>query len=414
MIDLIFDRLYENIFSDFVSFFIANIINCAFLCTFVTPTNHYMKSVYLFISISLLCLVSACTGASAPSQEIENDSLSCAQGLCIAHLDNYTAIDIKNPWKDGTTLQRYILVPRDAEMPNNLPEGSVVRTPIKRALVYSGVHANVFKELGHIESVKGVCDAQYFTLQEIIEGVENGSVMNAGSSMAPSKEIIIALNPDAIILSPYQNSDYSELEKLGIPIIQCADYMESTPLGRAEWIKLFGELLDETEKADSIYNNVMSNYAELKQSAAAETKKPKILSENIINGTWYVPGGNSYMAQLFADAGGAYAWSDIKTTGSIPLDMPQVLEKAHDADIWLIKSFDPTLSYAKLKADNALNAEFKAFKEQHIYFCNTAATTFFQDFPFHPEVLLKEYIAIFHPQLLPDYTTGYFQPLINE
>lgn len=377
-----------------------------------------MKQLYYIFILCIVCMLSACRNGNGQTQNDRtgNDSsvIVCAQGIDIVRQDRYTVVEIKNPWSDGKLLQRYILLPRDSEVPSNLPEGAVVRTPITCALVYSGVHVNVIKELGHIASVKGVCDAQYFTLPEITEGVKNGAIMNAGSSMAPTKEVIIALNPDAIILSPYQNSDYRDLEKLGIPIIHCADYMETSPLGRAEWIKFFGELLGEPSKADSIYNDVVKGYTELTQIASSQTVKPKILSENIINGTWYVPGGHSYMAQLFADAGGEYAWSNIATAGSIPLDMPQVLEKAHDADVWLIKSFDATLSYSKLKADNELNAEFKAFKERNIYFCNTAATTFFQDFPFHPEVLLKEYIAIFHPQLMPDYVTRYFKPLINE
>jgi iron complex transport system substrate-binding protein len=190
--------------------------------------------------------------------------------------------------------------------------------------------------------------------------------------------------------------------------------METSPLGRAEWIKLFGELFGEQEKADSIYNNVLTEYNQLKQLAAQLQHKTKVLSENIINGTWYVPGGDSYMAQLFADAGSTYAWSDVHTTGSIPLDMAQVLEKSHDADVWLIKSLESSFSYTKLKAQNALNSEFKAFKQKNIYFCDTERTTLYQDFPFHPELLLKEYIAIFNPQLLPDYNTQYYKPLLDE
>ena len=251
-------------------------------------------------------------------------------------------------------------------------------------------------------------------MQEILEGVKNGTIANVGSSASPITEKIIELSPDAIILSPYQNSNFDDFTRLGIPVVQCADYMEGTPLGRAEWIKLFGALYNEEAKADSIYNHVAQNYAELTQLAANEQRKPKILSENIINGTWYVPGGDSYMAQIFADAGGSYAWSDVHTTGSIPLDMPRVLEKAHDADVWLIKSLDSSFSYTKLKEQNVLNAEFKAFKEQKIFFCDTEHTTLFHDFPFHPQLLLKEYIAIFHPQLLPDYKTRYFKPLVNE
>lgn len=357
----------------------------------------------------------ACSHSSTQRTETPQDScITQAKGLIITSHNNYKTVEILNPWKDGTMLQTLILIPDSIDIPQNLPGGTVIRTPIKKALVYSSVHANIIKELGHIASVKGVCDPQYFTMPEITDGVKNGTIANVGSSASPITEKIIELSPDVIILSPYQNSNFDDFTRLGIPVVQCADYMETTPLGRAEWIKLFGTLYNQSTKADSIYNNVAQSYNNLTKLAVNEQIKPKILSENILNGTWYVPGGDSYMAKLFADAGGRYAWSDVNTTGSIPLDMPRVLEKAHDADVWLIKSFDSTFSYSKLKSQNSLNAEFKAFKEQKIFFCDTERTTLFQDFPFHPEMLLKEYIAIFHPQLMPEYKTRYFKPLINE
>lgn len=380
----------------------------------IIDLSHSMKKSYLYLCFFLLLVACNSTKSDKNAQNVPTTVFTQAKGLVITPHDGYTEVAIKNPWKEGSTLQTYILVPSNSSVPQNLPKGAVIRTPLTNALVYSSVHANAIKELGQLSSVKGVCDAQYFTMPEITEGVNNGTISNVGSSMSPITEKIIALSPDAIILSPYQNAGYDELARLGIPIIQCADYMEASPLGRAEWIKLFGLLYEEVDKADSIYNCVVKSYNELKQLAVTASANPKILSENIINGTWYVPGGDSYMAQLFNDAGGFYAWNDVHSTGSIPLDMPRVLEKAHDADIWLIKSFDSEFSYTKLKSQNPLNAEFKAFKEQKVYFCDTERTTLFQDFPFHPELLLKEYIAIFHPQLLPEYSLQYFKPLINE
>lgn len=365
----------------------------------------------------ILCILSVFISCKNSEKQDTTDSCpknTYAKNIIVTTHDDYTRIDIKDPWEKNRILQTYILVARNTELPDSMPEGVVIRTPIKSILVYSSVHAQVIKELGHIESITGVCDAQYFTISEISEGLADGSVMNVGTSMSPTIEKIIALAPEAIILSPYQNSSYGNLSRLEIPIIECADYMETTPLGRAEWIKLFGHLFQEQEKADSIFNKVTNDYNNLKEIASQVTQKPKILSENIINGTWYVPGGDSYMAKLFTDAGGIYAWSDIKTSGSIPLDISQVLEKAYDADIWLIKSHDSTFSYPKLKSQNALNAQFKAFQNKNIFFCNTTSTTLFQDFPFHPEVLLKEYMAIFHTQLIPDYNTKYFKPLRNE
>ncbi len=361
-----------------------------------------------YFSIILIALLCACTSNNKESDTNASPAkvFSEAKGISVktdAH--QITTINILNPWQEGSVLKSYTI---------NGTSANNIKIPLRRVLVYSTVHANAIKELGHLDAIKGVCDVQYFTIPEIVEGVENGNIVNAGASTAPITEKIIALSPDAIIVSPYQNSKFDNLERLGIPVIQCADYMENTPLGRAEWIKLFGILFNEEERADSIYNSVASQYNALKHQASEAKSKPKVLSENVINGTWYVPGGNSYMAKLFADAGAEYAWSETQSSGSTPLDMPQVLEKAHDADIWLIKTLENSFSYNKLKAQNPLNAEFKAFKDRKVYHCDTKSTTLFQDFPFHPEMLLKEYIAIFHPELITNYTTKYFQPLANE
>ena len=223
----------------------------------------------------------ACSHSSTQRTETPQDScITQAKGLIITSHNNYKTVEILNPWKDGTMLQTLILIPDSIDIPQNLPGGIVIRTPIKKALVYSSVHANIIKELGHIASVKGVCDPQYFTMPEIIDGVKIGTIANVGSSASPITEKIIELSPDVIILSPYQNSNFDDFTRLGIPVVQCADYMETTPLGRAEWIKLFGTLYNQSTKADSIYNNVAQSYNDLTKLAANEQIKPKIRGGN--------------------------------------------------------------------------------------------------------------------------------------
>ena len=357
----------------------------------------------------MLCI--SCNNNDNNGISERNDYTLHASGFTVVSYDGYSVVEVVNPWKKNVLLQRYIIAPQDVQLPDTLPQGVVLRTPLKNVVVYSSVHANIIKELGHIDAIGGVCDAQYFYMPEIVAGLADGTVVNVGNSMAPVAEKLIALSPDAIILSPYQNGGYMEKIPQGTAVVECADYMEVLPLGRAEWIKLFGLLFNEEAKADSIYNAVVEEYQFLKNKVVVNQVKPKVLSENIINGTWYVPGGKSYMAQIFQDAGADYPWSETETVGSIPLDMSQVLAKAHDADVWLIKSLDADFSYDKLKKQHALNEKFKAFTDKKIYYCNTAQTTLFEDFPFHPEVLLQEYIAIFYPELAQEYTPKYFKPL---
>ena len=214
--------------------------------------------------------------------------------------------------------------------------------------------------------------------------------------MGPTVEKVIEMSPDTILLSPYQDATYGQITKLDIPIIECADYMEFTPLGRAEWIKFYGELLGRRAMADSIYRAVEKAYCEIRQSCSRQSpsKRTKVLTEMVLSGVWNVPGGQSYMSQMIQDAGGLYPWADEPSTGSLNLDFNQVLAVAQDADVWLIKSFF-IHSLADLKGAYSLNDQFKAFQRHQVYVCDTNESHLFERFPFHPEVLLQEYADIF-------------------
>jgi iron complex transport system substrate-binding protein len=212
-----------------------------------------------FLSLSLAlsaaaAILTSCSGAgSSAGAEVSGDTLTAgADLLTLVDCGSYVVADIKNPWDSSRLLQRYVLVPDSAGNLDGLPEGTVVHTPLRNSLVYSGVHAGAIRDLGAIDAVRGVADAGYFTVAEVKAGLKSGAVMDVGSSMSPDIERVTVLGPDAILASPYQNSSYGLIERLGIPIIECADYMESTPLGRAEWIKLIGELYGCRHEADSI------------------------------------------------------------------------------------------------------------------------------------------------------------------
>ena len=400
-----------------------------------------------FANIAIGLLAALVLGACGRSESAGNAAggMDEARGVTITRCDGYTLVEIANPWRNGEVLHTYVLVPRYADtvrstketdeasgstrhdddgsaslkgseeqpLPEGLPDGTVVRVPIERAVVYSSVHAGVMKELGAFSAVRGVCDAQYYTMPEVQRGLADGSIADCGNSLSPTIERLVALKPDAIILSPFQNAGYGVLTNLGVPIIECADYMEHTPLGRAEWIKLFGELLCCREKADSIFQATADEYSALTALTATVEHRPKVISEMITSGVWFVPGGDSYMAHLFTDAGAFYPWSDNNNSGSLSLDFSQVLARAQDADFWLIKP-DRHLSYSDFEAINPLNVKFKAFGCRGVYQCVTSETSLFTDFPFHPQVLLRDFVKIFHPELLPNYQLRYYQPLSND
>ena len=361
--------------------------------------------------IITILVVSALTGCGNKHEADMSTGMEYARWLDIDKRDGYSVVTVKNPWNPRAVLQTYVLVPRDATAPAGV-EGTVVHTPLQSALVYSSVHGNVIKELGCLQSIKGVCDLQYFDMPEIKQGVADGNIINAGNSMQPTLEKVVQLHPDAIILSPFQNGGYGALTGMGVPIIECADYMENTPLGRAEWIKLFGELYDRRAEADSVFATVVDNYNALKSLVDRVQHRPKVISETVTSGVWYMPGGDSYMAHMFVDAGAEYPWKDNADTGSLSLSFEQVYDQAHDADVWLIKSLE-SMSYGEFAAMYQLNSEFKAFKDRNIYQCPSLNSTLYSDFPFHPDLLLSDYIKIFHPEVLPG-ATRYFSRMEEE
>lgn len=365
----------------------------------------------LFVLAVWLPLLCSCNcGRSHADVEVGPDTvITSARLLSMQSGDGFTLVTVKNPWKGGE-LHRYVLVPRDASLPDPLPEGTLVRTPVSRALVYSSVHTSLLRELGAINVVRGLVDVQFFDDASLLAGIKAGTIADCGSSMNPSIEKVIDMDPDAILLSPYQDSNYGQIASLEIPVIECADYMEFDPLGRAEWMKFYGELVGKRQQADSLYNVVVEAYNKVKTIAATAKSRPSVVTEMVISGVWSVPGGQSYMARILADAGADYLWAGDNNTGSLSLDFSQVLNKAQNADYWFIK-WTNINSLADLEGAYELNNEMGAFKNKRVYVCDTEQTRFFDRVPFHPELLLREFAAIMHPELFQNQQPAYYHHL---
>ena len=351
------------------------------------------------------------TACSGNNEEVTPTAMEYAKGLSVTKYRDYTKVVVSDPWRKGSVLDTYLLVERGKELPDTLPDGVVVRVPLHRAVVYSDVHARIIAELGAASAIKGVCDAGYFKTQEIISGLESGSVTDCGSSMSPTVERVVSVAPDAVILSPYQNAAYGAITNLGAPVMKMADYMEQTPLGRAEWIKFIGMLFGKEAVADSVFSEVEQRYLSLKELAKNVPERPKVISETVTSGVWYVPGGASYKAALYADAGGYYPWEGDKSQGSLALDFARVLERAKDADIWLITTYGKELTVASLLEIYPHNDKFDAFSNGGVYYVDSAKAGMFEETPFHPDLLLKEYIKLFHPELLSGYRLRYYNQM---
>lgn len=377
-----------------------------------------MKKILLSAYIvTWVLLLSACGGGSKTSSlQAEGDTVRMKYSslLQIVKHADYTVVTIRNPWDTLKVLHTYLLADREKPLPEHLPEGTVVRTPLQKSVIYSSVHCSLWSELDELKGIGGVCGLEYIKLPQIQEGCRNGSIVNVGNSMNPDIERIIDLRPDAILLSPFENSGgYGRVGKLNIPIIECADYMETSALGRAEWMRLYGLLLGKEAQADSLFAGIEKEYLTLTQQVKSQNlKRPTVISEMKNSSAWYIPGGNSTMGRLYQDAGADYVFAYLSNNGSVPLAFETVFDRGGNADIWLIKYNQPQdKTYSELERDYAPYARFKAFQDRKVYGCNTNHVPFYEESPFHPELLLKDLIKIFHPELLPDYDFKYFSNL---
>lgn len=340
--------------------------------------------------------------------------LRYADNLTIKEHPGFTEVIVRNPWDTVRTLQRYLLVPRDSVMPSELPAGTVVRTPVTNALVYSTVHNSLITELGAIDAIGGICNSKYVNNPELKARLASGRIADCGISLSPDLERILALRPEVVMLSPFENNDkYAKVGELGIPIIECADYMETSALGRAEWVRFYGLLFGKRDMSEHMFASTEKEYLHLKELAGKADKRPSVIIDQRYGQIWNVPGGDSTMGGMIEDAGGRNPFDNYRQSGSVPLSPEKVLAVAYDADVWFVKyNQEKEKSMAELATDAPVNSKFKAYKEGNVYGCNTRYVDYYEETPFHPERLLRDMILVMHPRILEgDTTLHYYQKM---
>lgn len=369
----------------------------------------------LLILLGFAFWMVACTpsGKQTSSKEaLSSDSIQYAQGFTVQRFDTYIMVEVRDPWDSTRLLQRYLLVDRTKSVPGGLPKGTIVKVPVKDIVIYTSVHAAIIDQLHETDKVIGVCEPRYMDTPAIQEGIQAGRIADLGEATSPNIEKMIEIGAELVIASPFQNSSYGPVEKIGIPIIEGADYMEAFPLGRTEWIRFYGLLFGKEEMADSIFKETEQAYLSLKDLTANIDNRPTVLSEKKFGSSWYVPSGDSYMAHLIEDAGADYMFKDLPGAGSTPLAFETVFDKAIHADIWLVKyNQSSEMTYNDLRSEYTPYENFDAFKKKRIYTCNKSAVPYYEEFPIHPEYLLKDLIWIFHPELVFGYSPRYFREM---
>lgn len=364
--------------------------------------------------LGIILLAAGCGGCGRKEESSQKDdagTLKYATLLRLDERDGCTVASITDPWDTTRLLARYVLLEKGAKVPDDARDAVIIDVPLKSAVLYSAVHGGVIEELGAMAAVKGVAEGKYFKTPRLRAVIDKGLVADLGQASGLPAEKLLALNPDAILQSIYEGMDQQQFDNPRLKVIKFADNLEETALGRAEWIKFIGSLTGTRDKADSIFTEVERRYNELRGMVPKGARRPTVLVENMYEGIWYVPGGKSYQARIIDDAGGDYLWKDDNRSGSLNLSFEQVLQKGRDADIWLLKVYGQDLTKESLLRQDARYRFFKAVDGGGVYFSNTDKKPLFDEFPYHPERLLEDYIGIFYPQMPKGLRARYFEKM---
>ncbi len=378
-----------------------------------------MKKV-LFICVSIICVLFSCDDAlDNVKKDSSSDNTNLMKYTSYINVKDYKSgyyVNVSSPWNDKS-LGDFYLYPDSLELPDELGKCAVIRTPVKSVIAYSSTQWSVFLEFGEIERVKGILESNYTDNLEIKRLLAENKIKDVGSETNLNIETAINLHPDVILYTPYSTVPKSEIGDLtGAVMLPFADYLENHPLGRAEWLKLIGFLTCREKDTDKWFDDIATRYDSLKSICQNVDKRPTVFSDLPFEGQWYLPGGASYIAQIFHDAGADYIWKDNNSTASLPVDAETVLSKAHDADFWrIMNSTNLPYSYERLSVENELFTSFKAYRERNIIVCDIRKSGYFEKSEYEPDLLLKDFVFAFHPELVEeDYQPYYFYKLKDE
>ena len=294
-----------------------------------------------------------------------------------------------------------------------VPEGyTKVRVPITNTICMTSLQLSNFTILDAHDVVKGLTGTKNLFNEDILTRVKDGRIVKIGMEGNFDTEMVLAANPQVIFISPSKRGGYDAIKETGITLVPHLGYQELDPLGQAEWIKFIGMFIGKEREANEVFAGIESRYNELKEKTSKVSTRPTVTSGEMHYGNWHAVGGKNYLAQIFRDAGADYVINDEETSGE-NLEFEKMYALAANADYWrILNSFPGEFSYEALKASEPRNELFKAFKEQKVIYCNMKQQPYYEISPVQPDVLLKDFVAIFHPELVePDYKPKYYKLL---
>ncbi|MGE4289003.1 MAG: ABC transporter substrate-binding protein [Salinivirgaceae bacterium] len=372
----------------------------------------------LFIVCSFLpvLLFAACqnTQSSKTSKEpaYRVDSLKYAQGFILKHVESEQLVKVINPWQHASQVSFSYLL---SDNPDR--QTLQIQTPVKRVVCLSTTHLAFIDALNEHQSVVGITNPNLISNTMIRKQITEGTTHDVGNEPALNYETILNLNPDVIFaysVGAEAQGMYQKFSEWGIPVVMVAEYLETSPLAKAEWIKFFARFYNKSSLADSLFDSLENSYNNFKSLVINTSERPKILSSLPFKDIWYVPGGNSFMARFIHDAGGDYLWSEDTSRESLALSIEHVFHRGQEADIWIHTGLAQSVDDI-IKADPRM-ANLRPVKLGKVYNNNKLMTEsmgndFWESGVMHPHLILKDLIRIFHPEVLQDTVFTYYQHL---
>lgn len=371
----------------------------------------------LFILFTLVITFSGCNqnkNAKTIGDRNTADSMNIkyAKGFKVTSSENYKLVDITDPSGESDMHYKYALLNRGSSKDGIPADYQIIEIPVRSVICMTTLQLSNFIKLKALDKVVGITSTRFLFNEQMNKQLKEGKTSKIGIEGEFDNEAILALNPDIILVSPFKKGGYDAIRNLDIPLISFLGYKESSPLGQAEWIKFTAMLLGIEEQANKQFDDIENKYNKLKALCTSVSKRPTVLSGELHSGNWYVVGGNSYLAQLFRDAGADYFMKNDNESGGFYVDFETVYSQGANTDYWrMVNSHDGTFTYDALKQSDARYADFKAFKDKKLIYCSLREKPFYENTPVEPEVVLADLIKIFHPSLLPEHIPAYYELL---
>ncbi|MBR5075026.1 MAG: ABC transporter substrate-binding protein [Bacteroidales bacterium] len=334
-----------------------------------------------------------------------------AKGFTVQYLeDGIRLVDIQDPQAEEEDKMpvgyQFALIPKGLDSSiyqEFVPEGyTVVKVPVTKTIAMTLLQLSNFTALDAHDCLSAITTTKNLFNKDILARVEDGRLQKIGHEGNFDQEMIMAANPEVIFISPFKKGGYDAIKETGITLVPHLGYKELTPLGQAEWIKFISMFIGKEKTANETFSQIEKNYMDMKALAENTQTRPTVFSGEMHSGNWYAVGGKNHLAQIFRDAGADYLIKD-DNTGGVNIEFEKVYATCAKADYWrILNSFSGDFSYDALKKSEPRNALFDAFKNKKVIYCNMKQTPYYELAPVHPDLLLKDFIAILHPELVEE------------